>query len=146
LVCKGVWTWRNYLHLLANWMHWKCSIWLGVWASKIYLHLWANWMHLIGFFYQCSNSKELPSSIGQLNALRWLFMSKCSNFRELLSSIGQLNALERRVLSRCSNLKELPLFVVQLNALQSLHLEGARIWRNYLHLLANWMDSRSFIG
>jgi Leucine-rich repeat (LRR) protein len=38
--------------------------------------------------------KELPSSIGQLNALQELDLSRCSILKELPSSIGQLNALK----------------------------------------------------
>jgi Leucine-rich repeat (LRR) protein len=37
--------------------------------------------------------KELPSSIGQLNALQELDLDGCSELKELPSSIGQLNAL-----------------------------------------------------
>jgi hypothetical protein len=40
--------------------------------------------------------------------------------KELPSSIGQLNALQRRALVGCSNLEELPSCIGQLNALQKL--------------------------
>jgi hypothetical protein len=43
---------------------------------------------------RCLNLKELPSSIGQLNALQMLHLTECSNLKELPSSIGQLNALQ----------------------------------------------------
>jgi len=39
--------------------------------------------------------KELPSSIGQLNALQNLDLRECSELKELPSSIGQLNALQK---------------------------------------------------
>jgi hypothetical protein len=38
-------------------------------------------------------------------------------------------------------LKELPSSISQLNALQELYLLGCSTWKNYLHLLANWMHS-----
>jgi Leucine-rich repeat (LRR) protein len=38
--------------------------------------------------------KELPPSIGQLNALQKLYLSWCSELKELPPSIGQLNALQ----------------------------------------------------
>jgi Leucine-rich repeat (LRR) protein len=66
----------------------------------------------------CDNLKELPSFIGQLNALQKLDLSGCSNLKELPSSIGQLNALQKLDLSWCYNLKELPSSIDQLNALQ----------------------------
>jgi Leucine-rich repeat (LRR) protein len=37
---------------------------------------------------QCQSLKEIPSSIGQLNALQSLDLSRCSNLKELPSSIG----------------------------------------------------------
>jgi Leucine-rich repeat (LRR) protein len=42
----------------------------------------------------CSSLQELPTSIGQLNALQNLDLSECSNLQELPTSIGQLNALQ----------------------------------------------------
>jgi hypothetical protein len=39
--------------------------------------------------------KELPSSIGQLNAFQKLFLNGRSNLKELPSSLCQLNALQR---------------------------------------------------
>jgi len=49
--------------------------------------------------------KELPSSIGQLNALQKFDLQGCYNLRELPSSIGQLNALQELHLQGCSDLK-----------------------------------------
>ncbi|CAM6069216.1 unnamed protein product [Sphagnum tenellum] len=54
------------------------------------------------------------------------------DMKELPTCIGQLNALQELDLSECSSLQELPTSIGQLRALQELHLSG-----NYLHLLAN---------
>ncbi len=43
--------------------------------------------------------QELPTSIGQLNALQQLQLSQCSSLQELSTSIGQLNALQQLQLS-----------------------------------------------
>jgi Leucine-rich repeat (LRR) protein len=50
--------------------------------------------------------KKLPSSIGQLNALKELNLNGCSNLKELPSSIGQLNALKKLDLNGCSNFEK----------------------------------------
>jgi Leucine-rich repeat (LRR) protein len=42
---------------------------------------------------QCQSLEEIPSSIGQLNALQELDLSSCSKLKELPSSIGRLTAL-----------------------------------------------------
>ncbi|CAM6073542.1 unnamed protein product [Sphagnum tenellum] len=72
----------------------------------------------------CSNLKELPSSIGLLNALQQFDLRGCSNLKELPSSISQLNTLQKLDLQGCSNLKELPSSIGQLNALQKFDLQG----------------------
>jgi Leucine-rich repeat (LRR) protein len=72
----------------------------------------------------CSSLKELPSSIGQLNALQKLDLSGCSSLKELPSSIGQLNAVQEFILCECLNLKELPSSIGQLNALKKFDLSG----------------------
>jgi hypothetical protein len=55
LICKGVPTWKNYLYLLANWMHFK-SLFIKLLQLesivKKYIHLWANWMHSKCFICQ----------------------------------------------------------------------------------------------
>jgi len=81
--------------------------------------------------------EELPSSIGQLNALQKLDLDECSNLNELPSSIGQLNALQELHLNGCSKLEELPSSIGQLNALQELDLNESSNLKNYFHLLAN---------
>jgi Leucine-rich repeat (LRR) protein len=70
----------------------------------------------------CWDLKELPSSIGHVNALQELYLHECYNLKKLPSSIGHLNALQKFDLSKCSNLKELPSSIGQLNALQELDL------------------------
>jgi Leucine-rich repeat (LRR) protein len=46
--------------------------------------------------------KELPLSIGHLNALQKLDWLGCFELKELPSCIGQLNALQELHSSRCS--------------------------------------------
>ncbi|KAH8972829.1 hypothetical protein BDL97_01G012100 [Sphagnum fallax] len=72
----------------------------------------------------CSSLQELPTSIGEFNALQELNLSWCSSLQELPTSIGQLNALQNLDLEGCSNLQELPTSIGQLNALQNLDLRG----------------------
>jgi hypothetical protein len=62
--------------------------------------------------------QEIPTSIGQLNALKKFDLSWWSNFKELPSTIGQLNALQDFNLAGCSTLMELPTSIGQLNALR----------------------------
>jgi Leucine-rich repeat (LRR) protein len=52
----------------------------------------------------CSSLQELPTSIGQLNALKSLRLLGFSNLQELPTSIGHLNALQNLHLSACLNL------------------------------------------
>jgi hypothetical protein len=47
-------------------------------------------------------------------------------------------------LSRCSSLQELLTFIGQLNALQNLDLWAFWVCKNYLHVLANWVDSKAW--
>jgi hypothetical protein len=68
--------------------------------------------------------RELPSSIGQLNALQNLYLTRCSSLQELPTSIGQLNALQKLDLISCLSLQELPTSIGHLNALQKLDLTG----------------------
>jgi hypothetical protein len=93
----------------------------------------------------CSNLKELPSSIGRLNALQKLDLNECSKLKKLPSSIGQLNTLKEFDLSGCYNLKELPSCIGQLNAHWKFDLNGCASWKNYCHLLVNWMHSKNLI-
>jgi Leucine-rich repeat (LRR) protein len=44
---------------------------------------------------QCSQLKELPTSIGQLTTLHSLDLSQCSELKEWPTSIGQLTTLQR---------------------------------------------------
>ncbi len=68
--------------------------------------------------------KELPTTIGQLNALQELNLSGCSSLQELPTTIGQLSALQDLDLSGCSSLQELPTSIGQLSGLQNLRLSG----------------------
>jgi hypothetical protein len=87
----------------------------------------------------CSNLQELPTSIGQLIALREFNLSRCYSLQELPTSISQLNALQKLHLSRCSNLQKLPMYIGQLNAFQSFICEHVWTYNNYLHLL-RWIE------
>lgn len=55
---------------------------------------------------RCSNLKEIPKEIGNLNNLKLLTI-ECPNLNELPKEIGNLNSLEKLEI-KCSNLKELP--------------------------------------
>ncbi len=52
--------------------------------------------------------QELPTSIGQLNALQDLYLKGCSNLQKLPTSIGQLNALQKLDFGGCFRLEEFP--------------------------------------
>jgi hypothetical protein len=54
-----------------------------------------------------------------------------------------LNALKKIHLSWCSNLKELLHLLANWMHSKSLICKGATTWKNYFHLLANWMHSKS---
>jgi hypothetical protein len=45
LIWGHVWVCKNYLHVLANWMHSKAFICGDVQVYKKNLHLLTNWMH-----------------------------------------------------------------------------------------------------
>jgi len=74
------------------------------------------------YLTRCSSLQELPTSIGQLNALQKLDLIWCLSLQELLTSIGHLNALQKLDLTGCSGLQELPTSISQLNALRELDL------------------------
>jgi hypothetical protein len=93
----------------------------------------------------CLSLRELPTSIGQLNALQNLNLKGCSNLQELPTSIGQLNGLQKLELTGCSSLQELPTSIGQLNALQIFIGQGVRACKNYVHLLGNWVHFKSLI-
>jgi len=87
-------------------MHSKSLIYHGVQAYKNYLHLLANCIHFKTFILgERSTLQELPTSIGQLNALQKLDLGECLSLQELPTSIGQLNALQKLDLGGCSKLQ-----------------------------------------
>jgi hypothetical protein len=49
LIWMIVWAYKNYLHLLAGWMHFKFLICTIVQSCKNYLHLLVNWVHSITY-------------------------------------------------------------------------------------------------
>jgi hypothetical protein len=56
-------------------------------------------------------------------------------------SIGQLNALYQLDLNGCSNLKQLHLLVNWMHS-KSFIGRNVSIWKNYFHLLVNWIHSK----
>ena len=72
-----------------------------------------------------TNITELPDSIGQLSALKWLYLSD-TIITELPDSIGQLSALEELYLS-FTKITELPDSIGQLGALEELDLSFTKI-------------------
>ena len=57
-----------------------------------------NWAHL----------SRLPSSIGQLTGLKWLYLNGCTALTQLPESIVQLPDLKKLVLEDCCSLEPLP--------------------------------------
>jgi hypothetical protein len=147
LFCHHVQIWKNYLHLLTNWMHSKSFIWKGVPIWNNYLHLLANWMHSKSFIW-----KGVPT---WNNYLHICWPIECNPkvlfervfWFEIITFIyvGQLNAIQKFYLKGCYDLKELPSYVGQLNAIQNLDLLKCPNWNNYIYLSNNWMHSKSFI-
>jgi hypothetical protein len=122
LICHGVPTWNNYLHLLVNWMHSNILIWMGVPNWKNYLHLLANWMHskfLFIKFLQLENIvKKIHSCMGELNAPKVFQLSRCpiwNNYFHLLviECIWKFWFVWMLQLARIINM-----YIGQLNALQ----------------------------
>jgi Leucine-rich repeat (LRR) protein len=88
--------------------------------------------------------QELPTSIGQLNALQNLHLWGCPKLQELPTSIGQLNVVQNLDLWGCPKLQELPTSIGQLSALQnhSYDIHGARmLWKlKEARILTNFID------
>jgi len=111
--------------------------------------------------------------IGQLNALQELGLNGCSNLKELRSSIGQLNTLKFFIYKTSLNWKHLEkntfiygriectqsasfVKAFQLEIItfiywpidyieKSFICQSNPTWNNYFHLLTNWVHSKSFI-
>jgi hypothetical protein len=110
-------TWKNYLHLLVNWMHSKSLIWMGVPSWKNYLHLLANWMHSKSlicegvptwkkYFHLLANWMHMRSlfiKLLQLESIVKKYIHLWANW--VHSSMGELSAFKVLHLLRCSNLK-----------------------------------------
>jgi hypothetical protein len=56
-----------------------------------------------------------------------------------------INVLQELDLSRWAKLKEWPSSIGQSRYSRNLICQGVPTWKNYLHLLAKWMHSKSFI-
>jgi hypothetical protein len=156
--------WENDLHLLADWMHSKSFIWMNVPSWKNYLHLLANWMHSKSLIWiDVATWKNYLHLFGELNALQKLDFNECSNLKELPSSIWRIECipkawfewmfqLERTTfiyLANWMHSKSLIWMNVptwknyfhlfgQFNALQKLDLRRCSNLKNYRHLLTNW--------
>jgi len=89
---------------------------------------------------KCSSLQELATSIGQLNALQNLHLYNCSSLQKLPTSIGQLSALQNFDLLGCSNLQEWPTYWLQSKILIWTIVQT---YKKYLHLLANWVHSKT---
>ena len=66
---------------------------------------------------------EIPSCVGELTALKELYLMECSSLVSLPESMGQLTALKKLDLNYCSSLVSLSESMGQMTALKELDLE-----------------------
>jgi hypothetical protein len=129
---KTFWGRKNYLHLLANWVHSKAFIWIIVWSCKNYLHLLINWMHYKTFIWMIvrgyKNYVHLLVNWVHNKTLICAGVQACKNYLHLLG---------------CSNLQKLPMYIGWFNALQTFICPGVWINKNYTHFLGNGMHVKS---
>jgi hypothetical protein len=70
-------------------------------------------------------------------------LNGCSNLKELPSFIGQLNTSKSLIWGGVRTWKNYLHVLTNWNHSQNLICKGVLIWKNYVHLLANWMRFRS---
>ena len=73
---------------------------------------------------KCPQLLELPDTIGGLKALTSLELSGCASLTALPNAIGELGALTELHLNECSSLTALPVAIGELGALTTLYLRG----------------------
>jgi hypothetical protein len=94
-------------------------------------------MHSKSFI--CSNLIEIPSCIGQLNAIQKFDLFRCSNLKALLSSIGELNALQifiYKVFQLENIVKKIRSSMGKWNALRVLHF--SRVFKLEITIFIYW--------
>ena len=72
----------------------------------------------------CSSLVSLPESMGQMIALKELRLLGCDSLVSLPESMGQMTVLEELNLNSCSSLVSLPESMGQMTALETLNLEN----------------------
>jgi len=72
--------------------------------------------------YGCTDMKELPASVGRLQALEVLNLYQCSGLTSLPGELGGLQALKELHLNECTGLTSLPAELGRLQALEELNL------------------------
>ncbi len=117
------------LHRIHS-LHSPC---LSVWTCKNYLPLLANWIHLkISFAHMFELVRNRCMSIDQLSALQNLHLWGVFELARIkCMSICQLNTLEKLQLWGClnSSVRIKCMFIGQLITLQDFICEGVQIWK-----------------
>eukprot|EP01018_Ginkgo_biloba_P008158 Gb_40694 [translate_table: standard] len=77
--------------------------------------------------YGCSSLIRLPKSIGELQRLRYLDMTKCNSISSLPEEFGNLTGLKVLIMKDCSSLCLLPQSFGNLKKLEHLVVEGCTL-------------------
>ncbi|KAL2628968.1 hypothetical protein R1flu_013654 [Riccia fluitans] len=83
--------------------------------------------------------ERLPDNLGELKALRILWISSCDELRSLPESVGRLDMLHRLIVERCAKLESLPESLGQLTSLEELSLRDLPLIRRIpsLHTISS---------